>query len=420
MRHFSFCLGAVRHPWRCLLVAAWLLAVAVAPAQAQQLADFAYSDSLTQALEHQHRWRELDSVGRTALLLGNDYPALRRRLGAAALATQHPAAAVRHYGRALHENPLDSTARYGLATAYLELNQPGAAALLAAGLPDSTSRALHLTAPRAVTGVEVEASGQQTTSTHRGTAGYLRLGVSSRLSPGLGLTQNVSYFGQTIQLPDRRRPLPPPGPFPPPPPPPGIFYPVRQLQYHALLRVQLSPEWRVLLGYHYLNSDFGQLVSAPGHMGYAALSYTRPYWAAQAGVFRGTLTDTARMQTDLRLTVYPLGSLRLYAYGRGSVVHSSGRSYPNGLLGAGGRLSPRFWVEAYGGTGQVPVLAELDGTYVYNLLDPLRRHAGANLLILLSRPWSLRLSYGAEQRRDAIDGRYYELYSLSTSLAWTW
>ncbi|MBF9219763.1 hypothetical protein [Hymenobacter ruricola] len=377
-------------------------------AQSQQLTDFHYADSLTQTLAAEYRWAELDSVGRAALRLGTDYPALRRRLGQAALAREKPALALRHYGRALRENPLDTAARYGLALAYLGLNQGGPAALLAARLPDSLRRPLHLLPFQALTQAEVEASGQRAENPHRGDAGYCRLDVSSRLSARVSLNQNVSYFGQTVELPDRRRPGA------------GRRYPLRQGQYHALLGAQLAPRWRALLGYNHLSSDLGLLTNRADDLGYAALAYARPHWTVQAGVFAGTLTDTARLQADLRLTAYPLGNLRLYGFGRASVLRSGGRSYPHGVLGAGGRLRRQLWLEAYAGTGLTPALAELDGTYVYNLLDPVRERGGANLLILLSRPLSLRLSYGAERRRDSIDGRFYSLHSLSTALAWTW
>ncbi|WP_210520162.1 hypothetical protein [Hymenobacter terricola] len=406
----SDCLGrSDRGRWRSLLRGLVLLALWVpAPAaHAQQLLNFTYADSLTQALAARYRWAELDSVGRAALLLGTDYPGLRRRLGQAALALNHPALALRHYGRALRENPLDATARYGLALAYLEMNQAGPAALAARGLPDSLRRPLHLAGFQLLTRAELEASGQHSNTMHRDAAGFLRLGLSTRLSPRLSLTQNFSYFGQSIELPDGNHRG-------------GERYPIRQHQYHALLGVQLSPRWRALAGYHVLDSDLGRHETTPGQLGYAALAYARPYWTAKVGFFAGTLTDTTRYQADLHLTVYPLGSLRLYGFGRASVVRSGGRSFPNGVLGAGGRLHRTLWVEAFGGVGQVPVLAELDGTYVYNLVDGLRQRAGANLLILLSRSLSLRLSYGAEQRRDAIDGTAYTLSSLSTALAWTW
>ncbi|WP_190927995.1 bacterial transcriptional activator domain-containing protein [Hymenobacter armeniacus] len=376
-------------------------------AQAQQLPDFNRLDSLTQALAAQYRWAALDSVGTAALRAGADYPALRRRLGQAALAREKPALALRHYGRALRENPLDTTARYGLALAYLDLNQSGAAARLAGRLPDSLRRPLHLMPFQAVTQVEAEAGGQYSRTVHRGDAGFFRLDVSSRLGSCLSLNQNVSYFGQTVELPDRRRPG-------------GMLYPLRQVQYHALLAGQLAPRWRVLLGYNHLNSDLGLLVNRADNLGYASVAYARPYWTAQVGVYAGTLTDTARVQTDLRLAVYPFGNLRLYAYGRASVLRSNGRSYPHGVLGGGGRLHRHVWLEAYAGLGLTPVLAELDGTYVYNLLDPVRERGGANLLILLSRPLALRLSYGAEHRRDSVDGRYYSLNSLSTAITWTW
>jgi tetratricopeptide (TPR) repeat protein len=379
-----------------------------APAPAPGLADFRYTDSLLTTLAARYQWAALDSAGRAALRLGTDYPGLHRRLGQAALARERPAEAVRQYGLAYRANPVDTLARYGLALAYLEMNQPPPAALLARDLPDSLRHPLHLDGFRALTQIEVEGSAQFPNTMRRGTSGFGRLGLSSRLGPRLSLTQNLSYFGQRIDLPDDdhrggSRP-----------------YAIRQNQYHALLGVQLAPRWRALVGYHFLDSDLGRRQTADGHLGYAALAYARPYWTAQVGFFAGTLTDTTRYQADLRLTVYPLGSLRLYGFGRASVVRSAGRSFPNGLLGVGGRLHHSVWLEAYGGLGQVPVLAELDGTYVYNLLDPLRARGGASLLILLPQQLSWRLTAGTERRRDAVDGTFYSLFSLSTTLTWTW
>ncbi len=408
---FPFGMGLKRHSWRPDRAGGWLLLAgllgATPRAQAQQ-PDFQATDSLLHALATQYRWAELDSVGRAQLRLGTDYPALRRRLGQAALARDRPAAAIGHYGRALRENPLDTTARYGLALAYLELNQPGPAVWVGRGLPDSLRRPLHLNGRQLLSRVEVEGNAQFPDNFRRGPAGFFRLGLGSRLSPRFALSQNLSFFGQEIELPDRfRRGASAP-------------YPVRQAQYHVLLAGQLAPRWRALLGYHFLNSDFGGLSTTGNHLGYAALAYARPYWTAQLGQYAGRLTDTTRLQTDLRLTVYPLGNLRLYGFGQASVVRSGGRSFPHGLLGVGGRLHRRVWLDAYGSQGPVPVLAELDGLYVYNLLDPLHARAGASLLLLLPRQLSLRLSYGLEQRRDFISGRRYTLHALSTALAWTW
>ena len=377
-------------------------------ATALTLADSPYLDSLLAALTARGRWRAVDSAGRAALGLGTDYPTLRRYLGQAALARARPAEALRQYGRARRANPLDSLANFGLSLAYLQLNQPAPAALLARHLPDSLRRRLHLRGFQALTAVEVESGGQFSDTPHRGPAAFLRLGLSSRLSPRFSLIQNFSHFGQDVDLPDPDRLGR------------GRRYSLRQNQYHVLLGAQLAPRWRAQLGYHILESDLGRHESRFGQLAYASLTYSRPYYAVQAGLFAGTLTDTTRTQADLRLTAYPLGNLRLYGFGRASVVHSAGRGYPNGVLGVGGQLRPRLWLEAFGGLGQVPVLAEVDGTYVYNLLDPVHERAGASLLLLLPRRLSARLAAGAERRRDAIDGTYYALYSLSTTLAWTW
>lgn len=379
--------------------------VAAAP---PSLADYFYADSVFAALAARGRWLALDSATRAAEGLGSDYPALHRYRGQAALRRERPARALREYDAALRTNPLDTLARYCLTLTYLQLNQPGPAALLARTLPDSLRRRLHVVGFRLVTEVEAEAGAQFPNTPRRGPAAFGRLGVSSRLSPRLSLTQNLTYFGQSLDQPDpeqRSR---------------YRRYRIGQNQYHALLAAQLAPRWRALAGYHILVSDLGRRESPVGQLGYVALVYARPYYTVQAGFYAGTLTDTTRTQTDLRLTVYPLGNLRLYGFGRASVVHSAGRNYPNGVFGVGGRLHRRTWLEAYGGLGLVPVLAEVDGTYVYNLLDPVRARAGASLLLLLPKQCSLRLAGSTERRRDAFDGTYYSLHSLSTTFAWTW
>jgi len=386
--------------WCHLLVTSFLLSV-IQPACAQRLLDFQYADSLTQTLLTQQRYRALDSVGRAALAQGSSYPALRRRLGAGALATDHPAAALRYYGPALRENPLDDDARAGLASAYLALNQTGAAALLAGPLAPEMRQALGLPQARAVVQLEAESAVQTTTERRRGTGTYNRLGVSSRLGARLSLLQNISYYGQTVELPGFGRA--------------SETHRISQGQYQALLTGQLAPRWQVKAGYDYITKDLGS-----NHLGYLALAYARPAWTVQAGAYAGVVTDTARTQLDLRLTVYPLGNLRFYGFGRGSVVRSASQTYFNGLLGAGGRVRAWLWAEAWGSAGTVPILAEADGTYVYNLLDPLGRRATASLLILAPRHMRLRLTYSTEQRRLALTSSHYTLHSYSATLAWNW
>lgn len=396
----------VSHLLRKTKLAAGLLVGLVGltqPARAQQLLDFQYTDSLTRQLFAQRRYRALDSVGRAVRAQGAAYPALSRRLGAGALAAGRPARALRYYEAAYAENPLDPPARAGLALAYQALNQAGPAALLARPLPDSLRRALGLPGPGAITSLEAEASLLLTAERRRGAASFGRLGVGSRLGGRLALSQDLSYYRQQVELPRLGYPNEAQGHL------------SRQWQYHALLTGQLAPQWQLKAGCDFISFDLGR-----NHLGYLALAYARPCFTVQAGVYAGTLADSARTQTDLRLTVYPLGNLRLYAFGRGSLVASGGRAYPNGLLGAGGQLRPRLWAEAWVSGGQVPALAELDGTYVYNLFDPLRRRTAASLLILAPRRLALRLTYGLEERHIVLTSSNYFLHSLTASLSWTW
>jgi|GEM_PF-2960463 len=386
----------------------------------QRLRDFQYTDSLTLDLQLRQQWAALDSVGEEALRLGNDFPALQARLGQAKLNRGQAAQAIRHYGLALQANAGDTIARHGLVLGHLALNQREQAAFLAPGLSPALRRELHLRSFYAINQVEVEGSIQQTNNIHRRNASFWRLGLGSQLGSRLSLAQGVSYFTQEVQGPPLPPPPPPPPGMPPPPPPPRPpLINISQWEYQALLGVQLSPAWRAKLGYHYLDTYYGTSFY-PSYLGYGALSYTRPYWSAHAGFYAGSITDTARTQTDLRLTVYPLGNLRLYGFGRGSFVHSYGRTYTNTLLGAGVRLRPWLWAEAFSSWGLVPVLAEADGAYVFNLYDQLKSRNGVSLHILLPYSLGLRLHYLTEQRIDRWDQQTFELYSFTAALAWTW
>lgn len=172
-------------------------------AAAQSLRDYAYADSLLAALLAQGRWAALDSVGRAAEALGTDYPALRRR---GARPWHRAARPLLCATTARRQNPVDTAARYGALQAYLALNQTGPARLLARALPDSARGRLHLEAFRAVAQGEAEGSAQLADNRCRGTTGYGRLGLGSRLGPRLLLTQNLSYYGQQVALPNPDRP----------------------------------------------------------------------------------------------------------------------------------------------------------------------------------------------------------------------
>lgn len=375
-------------------------------------ASFAYVDSLTSRLLAQGRWAAVDSVGRLALAAGIDYPVLRQRLGYAAAMRQRPARAIGHYQHALRDNSADAPSRLGLSYAWLALNQRETAAQLARPLPDSLRRALRL-APRLLARAEAEIGGQWPSTADRSTASYGRLGVGSQLGGGWTLWQAASLYSQQVRVA-----VPEPDPYSRPPRPRWVD--VRQFDYQALLTVPLPAALQGRLGYHYTGSRFHE-TRYPGHLGYAALRYVRPTWQLQAGLYAGRLTDSARTQTDLQLTVLPLGNLHLHAFGRAAFVRTAGRTYPHLMLGAGGRLARRVWLEGYAGWGRVPVLADQDGAYVYNLLDPLRRRLGLGLLVPLpGGSWQARCYYGAEARTQIQTLTFYTQHTLTLAATWTW
>jgi len=400
---------------RCVLVASIVLELARLSLAAQDLRDFPYVDSVSVSLLGQGRWQALDSLGKAALRSGTDYPALQQRLGYAALQLEHPANAVRHYGHALAANPADEEIRTQLALAYVQMNQVSAARLVARTLPDSVRQPLHLVATKAISGLDVDLGFRPAANERRGTAGYGRLGVSSQLATRLSLEQMLGYYEQTVELPGFRGPTP---------------YAIRQVEYQGLLTLQASLPVQVKLGYHYIdnsfaaaNEDFGfrfRKQHYASHLGYAAVRYSRPAWYMQFGLYAGQITDTTRTQADVLVTLYPLHDLRFYTFGRASVVHSSGRTFPNALVGVGAQVRPSFWLEGFWSPGKVPVLAELDGAYVYNLLDPLKYRLGLSTYCQLTKQWRLRAHYTAARYLQISSPDSYTQHALTGGLSWTW
>jgi tetratricopeptide (TPR) repeat protein len=400
---------------RCVLVASCVLGLAAQPLAAQDLRDFPYVDSVSVSLAGQGRWQALDSLGKAAFRLGTDYPALRQRLGYAALQLERPTDAIRHYGRALAANPADEETRTQLALAYMQMNQTSAARLAASTLPDSVRRPLRLVATRIISGLDFDLGTRPAANELRGAAGYGRLGVSSQLATRLSVEQMLGYYGQTVELPGVRGTTP---------------YGIRQFEYQGLLTLQASLQVQVKLGYHYIdnsfapsNQDFGfrfRKQHYASHLGYAAVQYSRPAWNVKLGLYAGQITDTTRTQADVLVTVYPLHNLRFYTFGRASAVRSSGRTFPNASVGAGTQVRPGFWLEGFWSPGKVPVLAELDGAYVYNLLDPLKYRLGLNAYWQLTKQWRLRVHYTAARYLQISSPDLYTQHALTGGLSWTW
>jgi len=371
---------------------------------AQSLRDFPYVDSLSATLAGEGRWMTLDSLGKAALRAGTDYPVLRQRLGYAALQRGQLAAAIRHYGQAVAANPADDDSRSQLALAYLYFNQPAAARLVVRPFPDSVRYLYQLPSFQAVTQAWVEGGVKGPARARRGAAGYGQLGVSTQLSTQITLTQQVVYYGQQVQLPERGR---------------LASSAIRQGEYSTLFTTQLSLPLQLKAAYHTLYNSFGERRYG-SHLGFLALQYSRPVWAVQGGGYAGHVSGSFRSQADLQLTVYPLGNLTFYGFGRGSLIRSGGTTYPNSLLGAGGRILPKFWLEGFWSPGRTPVLVEHDGTTVYNLLDPLDRRFGASAYYFLSTHWRLHLYYVGARYQQTNLPTFYTQHSLTSGLTWTW
>ncbi len=185
-------------------------------------------------------------------------------------------------------------------------------------------------------------------------------------------------------------------------------------QYYAAGNMLLGKGFNLSVGGHVINVFYPvtsvvfrqgrtylltQTYSDVDGVAFATLYKKLTYATLGAGFTYGTVNNARQYQTDLKLSLYPLGNKNLYAttvamHQRQESVYDvwSDRWILDQSLGV--KLTSRLWLEGYATLGEMENLAMNDAALIYNRMDVIRERYGARLIVLAGAHWQLQVHYG--------------------------
>ena len=332
-------------------------------------------------------WKELINYGNEAIANGQDFTLLRLRIGYAAFMIGNFSEAVKAYEKVLQNDSYNVTAHYYLWLSRKYLNQPELADkhlafLSAEALVKEKQNSL------AFTGVGVETSFKSTNITGRGDTWYNMLHVENRFGWNVHMSQAISYFNQTIQLPTFG-PNGLPGNAP--------LTVINQVEYYNKLTFNLNNHWQIKGAYHYTNTPINATVYQ-NHSGLIGIKYSGNYFDVQAdGVF-SKMYDSTISQFDFQLGYYPLGNQKLYGISTAIYRNRTTGSGFNFRQVLGGQVAKKIWLEGNITLGSFQDLFENDALYLYNAIDKNNYKAGVMGYFSLGQKCIFELGYTSEQR----------------------
>jgi tetratricopeptide (TPR) repeat protein len=135
------------------------------------------------------------------------------------------------------------------------------------------------------------------------------------------------------------------------------------------------------------------------YLAFATLYQKFSYGLVGGGFTYGTVNNARQYQTDLKLTLFPLGNKNLYATTTGTHQRQEsvyGTQVNRWIVDQtlGFKLTSRLWLEGYATLGDMENLIMNDGLIVYNRMDVIKNRYGARLFVFPSAHWGIQLQYG--------------------------
>lgn len=372
------------------------------PLQAQEIS-FDSANNHSYRLYDQGEWHALRLFGREAKRAGHSFLNLHLRLGYASFQLGNYVDAFQHYQAALALDSYNSTARYYQWLCKVYLNQTELSGKYSEALDAETKRTSKLLGVR-VLQIANETSAKFTETTIRGDGIYSRVEAKIRLHPNWYLDQAVAWYNQTIDerlltaVTNNR------------------VIPVNQREYYGKLTGNLSRQWQVKLGYHYLYTPFNNFIYN-NHLVLAGLRWYGSYVDVQADAVVGTVTDTSQTQINLHVMYYPFGNMNLYGITTGMLRNRNGSSGANLKQVIGARIFKQVWLEGNATLGQFNNLVENDALYVYNAIDP-NTFKGGMTLYYAPGKLGVQIGYTFERRQLFQRTNLFNQHSITGGITW--
>jgi hypothetical protein len=393
-------------------------------------------------------WKNLVVYGKWGLQNGFDYYYLRMRLGIAYYEQNNYRKAIVHFRKALEFNSKDTTALEYLFYSYLFSGRKTDAYALVSEFPQSLKTRLHVTDKSTLTGLSVYNTYRWNPEFSNITSNF-ELPVEITVDGWQPIEKNLNYFTFQFehQLGNKFSFLH------------GYGYltKMRNLyvrenvsstsytndrfnQYQVFISGNLSV-YRSLslkLTVHYLNlrpktydsaswgggpysaNDYSTVSPENNWLGYLSGNLDLGLFTFHGGVGFSTLNDSYQFQKDLTLSFFPLGNLNLYSLTKISHQSNYNQSvnYNDHFVfdqTVGFRIAHPVWMELYATWGELSNFSILDGTVIYNDINPVQYKFGINLLVPLSKKgieFSVLYEYmGMESTYFAYSGEMLDLYN---------
>jgi hypothetical protein len=240
----------------------------------------------------------------------------------------------------------------------------------------------------AFTGVGIETSFKSTDITGRGDTWYNMLQVDNRFGWNVHMSQAISYFNQTIQLPTNG-PNGLPGNAP--------LTVINQVEYYNKLTFNLNNHWQLKGAYHYTNTPINTIIYQ-NHSGLIGIKYSGNYFDVQADGIFSKMYDSTISQFDFQLGYYPLGNQKLYGISTAIYRNRNTGSGFNFRQVVGGQVAKKIWLEGNITIGSFQDLFENDALYLYNAVDKNNYKAGVMGYFSIGQRCIFELGYTSEQR----------------------
>lgn len=372
-----------------------------------QVQTFEQADSSSAALYNQANWSRLISFGEESVKSGIDFPELRSRMGYAYMMDGNYKAAIKSYQEVFKNNSYNQDARYYAYLCNLYINNESNASYNGAYI-DTEHQENFALQPFRIMSAGVEGGPRYNNEYYRGTSGFYRIYLQTRLTWKLILDLSADFYRQSILFDNPR------------------FFEDnattfrtidRQWEYYAKLRYAVTENITILGAYHYLNTNYLNK-TYNSNIGLIGVRYTGTYFDLQADMAAGNMIDTKMQQYNGTITWYPLGNLNLYAISRES-YHRQGSSH-RAIFDerAGFKLMKNTWLESSVTFSNLDNYIDADALYIYNAIDATTLKLGETAFYQLGKHAQLRLNYSFEKKKNEASGLNYRQYDTTAGLLW--
>jgi hypothetical protein len=425
---------------------------------AQEKRSLTWVDSETYSLYLANDWEGVIRVGKDALNQGMDFYYLRVRLGIAFFERQNYQEAAFHFEKAREVSREEEYVEEYLYYAYLWSGRKAQARLLAQGFSAELKKSTQTERLTGLQGLDLAYNYTALPNDKviedfnepidQGAGGYQFVprfhhygfwGLDFQATPRWSLYQGLSFLqatqfyhyqeeGLSFQLPDNKS---------------------SSWQYVASANYYLGKGFHLSFGGQWLFISYDSpRIQSIGNgpqtqiqierlqefdwMAFVGISKNLQLLDVGATLYLGEINGGRQVQSDLQLTLFPMGNLNLYTYSALSFQSqrfgenpSTNRLIFNQEIGT--KLTDFLWVEGYGTIGSLENYVTKQGVVVFNRLDQIDQRWGGRLMLLPQSNWKLTLDFthfstSSRFRSFSIseeqNQQTYQQQSLTAILSW--